>query len=162
MSTLWAENHSEIFSWNFMQIYITMIRCSKHKDCKLHIHCKLHFSLCNLSIHGLVSVINEKKETITFNILIKMNTCTCINVDNIFGKTTVPSLWFYFWVMALACSKCSGGACCCACSPFILKIYNRVMIPWLLSKFCFCSDACERINGIWSKFAYALTLTRFR
>ena len=28
-------------------------------------------------------MINEKKETITLNILIKINTCTCINVDNI-------------------------------------------------------------------------------
>ena len=34
--------------------------------------------------------------------------------------------------------------------------------PWLLSKSHFCSISCEQIHGIWSNFAYALTLTRSR
>ena len=40
-------------------------------------------------------------------------------------------------------------------------IYNSYD-PWLLSKFCFCSIACERISGMLSNFVYALTLTRSR
>ena len=34
--------------------------------------------------------------------------------------------------------------------------------PSLLSKFCFRLKSCEQIDGIWSNFAYVLTLTRSR
>ena len=51
---------------------------------------------------------------------------------------------------------------CWDCNVSIFANLKQSYHPWLLSKFCFYYISSERINGIWSDFAYALTSTRSR
>ena len=110
---LWNLKLFEIFSWNSMQIYITMILFAKHKNCNW-ITC--FWSYCPYCPLKFVS--SDPSHIYALSITWKrFQRFFCKNVNGY--EITCRTHFIFDKVMALAWCNCSGGAWCSACSAFI-------------------------------------------